>query len=157
MECEVNVSTCLKIFSRPIILKIYQRSRFLWILDFLLIIIIIIITRGGSRGWAQGARVPPYFETKLRPRRPEKNFFGDCPPPPPPLSLRVRCLPLPPLPSPRVPVNMWSEFILEYRNVVYLYYCNLKFLIQLVKDTLWQVKNIVSTMKLKTTVKVIFC
>ena len=83
MECEVNVSTCLKIFSRPIILKIYQRSRFLWILDFLLIIIIIIIiTRGGSRGWAQGARVPPYFETKLRPRRPEKNFFGDCPPPP---------------------------------------------------------------------------
>ena len=64
MECEVNVSTCLKIFSRPIILKIYQRSRFLWILDFLLIIIIIIIiiiiTSGGSRGWAQGARVPPY-------------------------------------------------------------------------------------------------
>ena len=157
MECEVNVSTCLKIFSRPIILKIYQRSRFLWILDFLLIIIIIIIiTRGGSRGWAQGARVPTYFETKLRPRRPEKNFFGDCPPPPP-LSLRNRCLPLPPLPSPRVPVNMWSEFILEYRNVVYLYYCNLKFFIQLVKDTLWQVKNIVSTMKLKTTVKVIFC
>ena len=76
-------------------------------------------------------------------------------------SLRAPCLPLPPLPPPphppRVPVNMWSEFILEYRNVVYLYYCNLKFFIQLVKDTLWQVKNIVSTMKLKTTVKVIFC
>ena len=84
-----------------------------------------------------------------------KKFFGRLPPPPP-LSLRVRCLPLPPLPSPWVPVNMWSEFILEYRNVVYLYYFNLKFFIQLVKDTLWQVKNIVSTMKLKTTVKVIF-
>ena len=38
-------------------------------------------------------------------------------------SLGVRCLPIPPLlppPPPRVPVDMWSEFLLEYHNVVYL-------------------------------------
>ena len=98
----------------------------------------------------------PLFLDQTEAPKARKKFFWS-PSPPPPLSLRVRCLALPPLPSPRVPVNMWSEFIFEYRNVVYLYYCNLKFFIQLVKDTLWQVKNIISTMELKTTVKVIFC
>ena len=61
MECEVNVSTCLKIFSRPIILKIYQRSRFLWILDFLLIIIIIIIISSGIQGRGPGGPSCPLF------------------------------------------------------------------------------------------------
>ena len=106
-----------------------------------------------------GPSCPLFLDHTEAPKARKKIFWRPPPPPPRPplLSLRVRCLPLPPLPSPRVPVNMWSEFILEYRNVVYLYYCNFNFFIQLVKDTLWQVKNIISTMELKTIVKVIFC